>query len=164
MSWCPLKALRRELAGAREGGCSGSAAGAALISEHLAVGVIPVAHRLDRRVSQWLFCKDVKAGTDPARPTGIVCRARGPGTLRTGTVGHAGAHRENPRWPLVLLQVPSPLPGEVVGFHRGWLRAGTAPGFKVGQGYNLFPQRLFNCPCADAGRQGQGNKGIIMPF
>ena len=160
MSWCPLKALRRELAGAREGGCSGSAAGAALISEHLAVGVIPVAHRLDRRVSQWLFCKDVKAGTDPARPTGIVCRARGPGTLRTGTVGHAGAHRENPRWPLVLLQVlPPHCQGRWWGFTEGGLGLGPLQASKLARGTTCSRRGYLTAPALMLGGRDREIKG-----
>lgn len=71
-------------------------------------------------VSQGLLGKDLEAGMDPC-PVGS-----GPGTLRTGNMGPP--HRENPWWPLVLLQIPpSPLWGEVVGCPRGWLRAGTIP-------------------------------------
>lgn len=77
------------------------------------------------------------------------------------------SHRENPWWPLVLLQIPpSPLPGEVVGCPRGWLRAGTVPALV--QGYDLLPEMLLNlrnlAPCTDAGRQGRGNKGVITLF
>lgn len=80
-------------------------------------------------------------------------------------MGPPGAHWENPQWPLVLLQIP-PLhcQGRRWGLAGGWLRAGMAPGFTVSRGYDLFLQRLFNCPCTDAGRQGQGNKGLLTPF
>lgn len=97
MPWCPIRALTSELAGAREGGCSRSTVGAALTSKHLKVGVIPIAHRSDRRVSQWLLRKDVEAGTDPACPTRDRVPGSGPGTLRTGNVVPPGAHRENHR-------------------------------------------------------------------
>lgn len=54
---------------------------------------------------------------------------------------------------------PSPLPGGAVGFHQGWIRAGTAPGFTVGRGYDLFPERYLPASVLMLGGRDREKRG-----
>lgn len=122
-----------------------------MIPKQLKVGVIPIAHRLDRRVSQWLLSKGVKAGMVPAHPTGIVSQARGQARsgLETWVLpGLTGKTRSglwfSCRSPLSTARAGGGgLPGGGLGL--GWLQASPSAGDTICscRGYLIAPALML---------------------